>query len=292
MTEFIITNETVSAIVFTTLDNFSLGSEDPPTDIFADTNGGFAVGDIIENSELQGLLDATDISIEDENSNAITNLFIINDLLATGNTKLDFISVTQTVDLDTVESDTITNNAKNTNATHTGEVIGSGALTADSTIISNKDAVTAASGMEILVNDSGTLKKADASDFLGGGNVYGTEYHYAESEGESDTTSGTYQLKTTLTTASLPSGNYEISWYSETRNSSTSGIVDVRVRYGTTEIGQTEIEHEDTSDWNPQGGFKSDISLSVGQTIELHYRRIDNGTATIRRSRLKIIKVS
>ncbi len=130
------------------------------------------------------------------------------------------------------------------------------------------------------------------SSVSGGGGVYGTEYHYAESEAESNTTSGTYQLKTTLTTGTLPSGNYSIFWYSETRNSSTSGIVDIRVRYGTTEIGQTEIEHEDTSDWNPQGGFKSDISLSGVQTIELHYRRIDNGTATIRRSRLKLIRVS
>lgn len=169
MTEFIITNETVSAIVFTTLDNFSLGSEDPPTDMFADANGGFAVGDIIENSELQGLLDATDISIEDENSNAITNLFIIDDLLATGNTKLDFLSVTQAVDLDTIESDTTTNNAKVTNATHTGEVTGSGTLTVDSTAISNKASATAVAGMDILVNDSGTLKKVDADDFLSAG---------------------------------------------------------------------------------------------------------------------------
>lgn len=61
------------------------------------------------------------------------------------------------------------NNAKVTNATHTGEVTGSGSLTVDPTAISNKATVTAAAGMEVLVNDAGTLKKADASDFLGGG---------------------------------------------------------------------------------------------------------------------------
>jgi hypothetical protein len=60
------------------------------------------------------------------------------------------------------------NTAKSTNATHTGEVTGNGALTVDSTAISNKASVTAASGMEVLVNDAGTLKKADADDFLGG----------------------------------------------------------------------------------------------------------------------------
>jgi len=84
-------------------------------------------------------------------------------------TKLGHLTVTQPVDLDTIESDVSTNNAKTTNATHTGEVTGSGSLTVDSTAISNKTSVTAASGMEILVNDAGTLKKADASDFLGGG---------------------------------------------------------------------------------------------------------------------------
>ena len=167
MTEFNITNTSGAAIVLASLDDFSI-ADGVTKDMFADVNGNFSVSDVAENSELQTLIDANDISIEDESSNAITNLFIINDLLATGNTKLDFISVTQAVDLDTVESDTITNNAKNTNATHTGEVIGSGALTADSTIISNKAAVTAASGMEILVNDTVTLKKDDDSDFLGG----------------------------------------------------------------------------------------------------------------------------
>jgi len=48
---------------------------------------------------------------------------------AADKTKLDFISVTQAVDLDTMESDISTNNAKVSNATHTGDVTGSGALT-------------------------------------------------------------------------------------------------------------------------------------------------------------------
>ena len=63
----------------------------------------------------------------------------------------------------------VLNTAKVTNATHTGEVTGSGALTVGSTAISNKSLITAASGMEALVNDAGTLKKVNVSDFLGGG---------------------------------------------------------------------------------------------------------------------------
>ncbi len=238
MTEFNITNNTGSPIVFATLDDFSLAAA-TTKNIFAAVNGDFKVGDIISNNELQTLIDATDISIEDENGNEITNLFIIDDLLATGSTKLDFITVTQdvdldtietdvaantaknsypsgdatkvghltvtqavdldtmesdiatnnaknsypsgdatkvshltvtqAVDLDTVESDVATNNAKVTNATHTGEVTGSGSLTIDPTAISNKASVTAVAGMDILVDDSGTLKKVDADDFLSAG---------------------------------------------------------------------------------------------------------------------------
>ena len=74
MTEFIITNETAGTLVFTSLDNFSLGSEDPPADMFAVANGNFAMSDMIGNEELQGLLDAGDITIIDENGGRINEL--------------------------------------------------------------------------------------------------------------------------------------------------------------------------------------------------------------------------
>ena len=69
----------------------------------------------------------------------------------------------------------VLNTATVTNATHIGEVTGSGSLTVDPTAISNKASVTAVAGMEVLVNDAGTLKKADASDFLGGGTYFKTQ---------------------------------------------------------------------------------------------------------------------
>ncbi len=66
-------------------------------------------------------------------------------------------------------SSVVANTAKVTNQTHTGEVTGSIALVLNSTSISNKTLITAASGMEVLVNDGGTLKKVNANDFIGGG---------------------------------------------------------------------------------------------------------------------------
>ena len=86
--------------------------------------------------------------------------------------KTDFLTVTQPVDLDTLESDTATNNAKVTNATHTGEVTGATSLTVDKTAVTNKTTTTPVAGDFILfsdTSDSGNLKKANFSDFGGGG---------------------------------------------------------------------------------------------------------------------------
>ena len=85
-------------------------------------------------------------------------------------TKLGFISVTQSVDLDTMESDISTNNAKVTNANHTGDVTGAGTLGIVPAAISGKTSVTPVSGDYLLLWDAtdSALKKADASNFLGG----------------------------------------------------------------------------------------------------------------------------
>lgn len=57
------------------------------------------------------------------------------------------------------------------NATHTGEVTGSTTLTVDPTAITNKTTVTAVGSDYVLISDtsdSGLLKKALVSDFIGG----------------------------------------------------------------------------------------------------------------------------
>lgn len=87
--------------------------------------------------------------------------------LTTDEAKIDFISVTQAVNLDTMESDIVTNNAKVTNATHTGEVTGSGALTLDKTAITNRTLVSVSNNDKILISDdsdSDNLKYVTAND--------------------------------------------------------------------------------------------------------------------------------
>lgn len=122
--------------------------------------------------------------------------------------KLAFITVSQGVDLDTLESDVTLNNAKITNANHIGEVSGAGALTVNSTAISNKASVTPAAGMEVLLNDSGTLKKGNVSAFIGGGgdmlkatydptNVGADVYDYANALGITQVTGAIVRVNVT-----------------------------------------------------------------------------------------------
>ena len=87
--------------------------------------------------------------------------------------KVDYLSVTQAVDLDTMESNIATNNAKVTNADHSGDVTGATALAIVPAAISGKTSVTAVSGDYVLLWDAtdSALKKANVSDFIGGGAV-------------------------------------------------------------------------------------------------------------------------
>ncbi|NRA38972.1 MAG: hypothetical protein HRU15_12580, partial [Planctomycetes bacterium] len=80
------------------------------------------------------------------------------------------IALSGTVDGVDISTDVVANTAKVTNATHTGEITGDVALTADPSIIGNRVEVTAATGDMILItdaSDSNLLKKVDAVDFIG-----------------------------------------------------------------------------------------------------------------------------
>ena len=73
-------------------------------------------------------------------------------LSPTDYTKIGNITITQPVNLDTLESDTVTNNAKVTNATHTGDAIGSTALT----VVGINGTILSGLATGILKNTTGT----------------------------------------------------------------------------------------------------------------------------------------
>ena len=131
------------------------------------------------------------------------------------------------------------------------------------------------------------------------GSIFGSEYDYAASEGESSTTSNTYQQKLRLTTGSVSAGDYRIGWSFE--YTSTTDKLDCGFKV---EVDDTTVINEISP--SPQkkyadgvlyniSGFK-DLSLSnASHTIDLDYIArvgIEIGTTYIRRARLEIWRVS
>ena len=211
-------------------------------------------------------------------------------------TKVAFITVTQAVDLDTIESDVTANNLKVTNATHTGEVTGSGALTVDSTAISNKVSVTAVAGMEVLVNDAGTLKKADASDFLG----TATEEFYFQRVETIDNSTGTpveyfteVQGGTEITnTATYTGGTYLININFVCLNTSTSGSVKVDIQVGGTSVFADPYEVEPKDNDNIYYvGISKRIPITAGvKAVDVNLTNVGSGTGRIFEANVTITK--
>lgn len=126
--------------------------------------------------------------------------------------------------------------------------------------------------------------------------VFGTEYHYTESESTSSTTSGTYQEKVKLTTSSLPSGNYHIEWSAEIQTTDNDMLV--RCQLDDTTL-LNEPKHstgasgaEGTSTYfTSVGGFRR-LALNGVHTIDIDYNSDGGGTASIRRARITLWRVS
>lgn len=127
-------------------------------------------------------------------------------------------------------------------------------------------------------------------------------FQFAESEPDSTTTSTTYQLKVSLTTPSLPSGTYYLTWYSEARAiSPDDGAVQMRLQQNnTTDIAEVElftgsVTFNRLEDFQVFSGHKVFTSLSGVQTFDIDYRDSptagDAGTVAIRRARLTLWRV-
>lgn len=120
-----------------------------------------------------------------------------------------------------------------------------------------------------------------------GGAVFGTQPHYAESEGESTTTSTTFQSKVTFTTSSLPSGTYRCV-YSAEINNANGWPTELRWRVdGTTEALPAAGEYS-YDEWFAFGA-EIERSLSGVVTVDVFFRTQQaNKTARIRRARIAL----
>ena len=147
------------------------------------------------------------------------------------------------------------------------------------------DTINFDSGFVVSDNGDGSVTVSSSSA------VFGANLIEAESEGVSSTTSNVYQEKLTLVTPSLPSGRYRIGWFSEASNSSTSALPLVRVRINSNVISEANDEQEDNRGWQVSSGFKYE-TLSGINTLDIFYAELSGGTASIRRARLELWRVS
>lgn len=170
----------------------------------------------------------------------------------------------------------------------------------------------AGSGSSITVKDSGVNvpnTPHTAIDFIGAlaasdagsgvaeiSLVTGSEFDSAASEGESSTTSATYVQKLRLTTASVPAGDYYISWYYEHAMGGDDKQFGFRVQIDdTTTISEGIIECKGQyadSQWRSQSGMYVATLTATTHDIDLDYADVSGDTAYIRRARLAIWRVS
>ncbi len=117
-------------------------------------------------------------------------------------------------------------------------------------------------------------------------------FHYGASDGESSTSSTSYQQKLKLTTGSLPAGDYLIQWSAEIKSGSFYGvIVNYRVQADDS-MTLSEGIIESPVGYSPAAGL-SRVTLTAG----VHEIDIDWNTSNasyagfIRRARLMLWKL-
>jgi hypothetical protein len=125
--------------------------------------------------------------------------------------------------------------------------------------------------------------------------IFGTEYVYAESLGQSQTNSETFQNKVTLTTGNLPSGTYRIgwafNWALDASNENFEAEID-QVSQGQLWSMIQEPKDAGNDQQIPASAF-IELSLSGVQNFELNYRTSDsNDTAFISDAKIEFWRVS
>jgi hypothetical protein len=114
--------------------------------------------------------------------------------------------------------------------------------------------------------------------------------HYQESEGESSTTSTSWQDKISYTTPTLSAGPYEF-WFQSEIEKSGGAVQKVRMIIDDVEYCYNSAE-ADFNDWKLAKGFKR-ITLTAGtHTIKVQFASGTSGRAIlIRRARIRVLSV-
>ena len=117
----------------------------------------------------------------------------------------------------------------------------------------------------------------------------GITYEYSESEGESNTSSTSWQDKLTHTVQT--SGDYLVQWNFELGGATTTYHCRSQVLHNSTELANIQFEPEDVSPsyWLGGSGFRK-LSLSEGDTIKIQFCcESTSGTTYIRYARIFLL---
>lgn len=156
-------------------------------------------------------------------------------------------------------------------------------------------AVAADGGTNITAAEAETLSDGSNADALHT-HIFGSEYHFAESEGEETTILGTYQQKLKLTTSVLPAGDYHIEWTAEIKTSDNDMLARCQVD-DTTIINEVEhsegpLEESGYPYYTVVSGFRKLTLTNAAHDIDIDYNDNGGGTAFIRRARITLWRVS
>ena len=157
--------------------------------------------------------------------------------------------------------------------------------------VSDVSASSPSSG-EVLQFSAGSWTNATAPT-----GTFGTEFNQASSEGESSTSSTTFQSKVNIKISSgLPNGTYRIGWYCEpfTQDKDVGCEVQIERDDSTILSSMVTSEQNDQPTRDSFSGFRYETVNTGGITIDINWRRtpIKDGTAYIRRARIEIWRVS
>lgn len=169
-----------------------------------------------------------------------------------------------------------------------GEYSG-GAFSTFLSLTDTPSAYTGQGGQFLAVNQAEDgVEFVDAPSGTGGGGITDTEY--ATSEGESSTTSSSYQQKLKMTTSNLSAGTYMIQYSWEFDGDNEHGFSRVELN-DTTELN---VDRYDSSliDYMMISGFAIE-ALSGVNTIDIDFRANSGGdTMLIRRARIALWRIS
>ncbi len=164
-------------------------------------------------------------------------------------------------------------------------------VSADGSIDTHSDVDTTTSAPTV-----GQVLEWNGSDWIPvtpSAGVFGTEFSSSENNAEDATTSTTFVETLTLTTASIPSGDYYIEWYVE-YSTATNGNCLVQIQLDdTTTLGSVEERSQSQSAFETIAGFAIVTLTAAIHDIDMDFASSNGSkTATVRRRRLRIHRVN